>query len=97
MELKDSFVGRVYGVNYFRTHKTEAYVEIPPALLITDERGDAWSLGSEFVGTGYNLEFNVVRNDVSTDEFAKKIVYRGGKVRIYGQAGWRVWNGRTFI
>ena len=95
METRDSFVGRLDGVSYFRSHQTESYVVIPPALIITDERGDTWSLGTEYT---IDMEFNVIRNDRSTGEFASRIEYRRGHgVRIFGKAGWRVFNGRTFV
>lgn len=94
MELKDTFVGRAMGTDYFRTHKTEAYVEIPPAMIITDERGDVWTLGLNY---NQAMEFDVVRNDCSTGEFASRIVYRGGKVKIFGKAGWKTWNGRGLV
>lgn len=98
MELKDSFVGRLNGENFFRTARTETYVEVPPALLITDERGDTWSLGVQYVyHDSSTLEFNVIRNDVDTGETASKIVYRAGRVTIFGKAGRRTWNGRTFV
>ena len=94
MELKDTFVGRINGTDFFRERKTEAYVEIPPALIITDERGDAWTLGVRY---NEHMEFSVVRNDIPTGEFASKIEYRTGKVRIFSRAGAKTWNGRSFI
>lgn len=97
MELKDSFVGRLHGVPYYRVRKSEAYVEIPPALLITDERGDSWSLGFEYLQHGDRISFNVLHNDVDTGESAEKIVYQQGRVRIFGWYGWKNWNGNTFI
>lgn len=97
MELKDTFVGRLHGTPYFRTHKTESYVCVPPALLITDERGDTWSLGNEFAQHGQRFSFNVIRNDRDTGELAERIEYQAGKVRIFGWYGFKTWNGRTFI
>jgi hypothetical protein len=97
MELKDSFVGRLNGQKFFRTYKTDSYVEVPPALLITDERGDTWSLGTEYVQHHQRIEFNVIRNDISTGEFADKMIFRGGRLEIYGWYGRKIWNGRTFI
>jgi len=94
MELKDSFVGKVYGERYYRERKTESYVEIPPALLITDERGDAWTLGARY---NDDFEFTVLRNDIWTGEFASRIEYRGGRLRIFGKAGTRTWSGRSFV
>lgn len=78
---------------------TEPYVVIPPALVIRDSEGALWTLGFErgaFWTTG-EFEFDVIRNGAKTGEFACRIEYRRGKVRIFGEAGWRTWNGRTFI
>jgi len=77
---------------------SEAYVCIPPALVITDGEGALWTLGFDQGGwrTG-EFEFDVVRNGRKTGEHACRIEYRGGRVRIFGEAGWRTWNGRTFI
>src|ERR1041385_792771 len=98
MELKDSFVGRLNGLNWFRTHQTESYVEVPPSLIITDERGDVWSIGTDFAQHGQRFSWGVLRNDRHTGELAEKIVYRRGKgVMIYGWYGRKVWNGRTFV
>src|ERR1043166_1348543 len=97
MELRDTFVGRLNGHKFFRTHKTESYVEVPPALLVTDQRGDTWSLGNEFAQHGERFSFNVIRNDRDTGELAERIVYQGGRLFIYGWYGRKVWNGRTFV
>lgn len=81
-----------------QAHITEAYVSIPPALVITDNEGALWTLGFDQGGwrTG-EYEFDVVRNAKKTGEHACRIEFRGGKVRIFGSAGWRTWNGRTFV
>jgi hypothetical protein len=79
-------IGRLQGIDFRRENKTESYVRIPPALLITDSDGAAWSFGFEFNAHG---EINVLRNDVPTGEFAKFIEYRKGVVWLFGQAGWR--------
>ncbi len=97
MELKDSFVGRVLGQPFYRTNPTESYVEVPPALLITDERGDCWTLGHEYTQHGQRFFWNVLRNDQETGELAERISYRAGKLRIHGWYGSRIWNGQTFI
>lgn len=95
METRDSFVGQVYGERYFRARETEADVVIPPALLITDERGDCWTIG---VRHNADLEFTVLRNDVWTGEFASRIDYRrGGRVKIHGRYGTKTWNGTGFV
>lgn len=77
---------------------TEAYVCIPPALVIRDSGGNLWTLGFDQGGwrTG-EYEYDVVRNGMKTGEFACRIEYRNGKVRIYGADRWRVWAGTRFI
>ena len=97
MELKDSFVGRLNGLDFYRTHKTESYVEIPPSLIITDERGDAWTLGTDYAQHGRRFSWGVLRNDRHTGELAEKIVFQRGRVHIFGWYGRKTWNGRTFI
>lgn len=97
MELKDSFVGRLHGRDFFRIHKTESDVEVPPALLITDERGDTWTIGNEYTQHGHRFEWNVLRNDRPIGEMAEKIIMRNGRVRIFGWYGSKTWNGRVFV
>jgi hypothetical protein len=82
---------------------TESSMAIPPALVITDSEGALWTLGFDQGAwrTG-EFEYDVVRNGKKTGEHACRIEYRsvnGGprRIRIYGEEGWRVWNGRTFI
>ena len=77
---------------------TEAYVSIPPALVIRDNEGALWTLGFDQGGwrTG-EFEFDVVRNGKKTGEHACRIEFRGGRIRIYGAERWRIWTGRTFI
>ena len=79
-------IGRALGVTYRRADKTEPYVCVPPALVITDSDGGTWTFGTEFNAYG---EINVLRNDVDTGEFAQRIEYRGGVVRLYGKGGGR--------
>lgn len=77
---------------------TEAYVSIPPALVIRDKDGALWTLGfdqGEF-RTG-EFEYDIVRNGRKTGEFGCRIEFRNGKVKIFGAAGWRTWNGKSFI
>ena len=97
--LKDSYLlsGKADGRTYYRENPTEAYVESPPAYIITDSSGATWTLGSTYIQIGQVFEFGVLRNDVDTGEMASKIVYQRGRVKIYGVNGWRIWNGRTFI
>jgi hypothetical protein len=101
---KDLLVGYVDQngemVRYERENKTETYVVIPPAFVITDSDGACWTLGNEYTPP-HNGEFelNVLRNGVDTGEVAKRIEYRIGKVRIFGHYGWKSWSrsGKTFI
>lgn len=77
---------------------TESYVSIPPALVIRDETGALWTLGFDQGGTRTGeFEYDVVRNARKTGETACRIEFRGRKLRIFGEAGWRTWNGKTFI
>lgn len=81
-----------------QTHVTESYVSSPPALTITDEKGDLWCLG--FAGghiVGGEFAFNVLRNGRGVGEMANRIERRMGKIRIFTQSGWKRWNGNTFI
>lgn len=89
--------GQLGGLTYERENQTEAYVEIPPALLITDQTGAVWGFGTHWAERNGWYEFNVVRNDIDTDEYAVKIVYKGRRVWLYGRDGWRVWTGRSFL
>lgn len=97
MELKDSFVGHLHGQKFYREYKTDAYVEVPPALIITDERGDVWSLGNNYTQVAHRFFWNVIRNDREVGEQAERIVFRNGKVKIYCHDGWKTWTGNTFI
>lgn len=78
---------------------SETYVVVPPALVIRDSEGNSWTLGFRRGETSTGeFEFDVVRNGVDTGETACRIEYRAGnRVRIFGAAGWRTWNGKTFI
>jgi hypothetical protein len=77
---------------------SDGYVSIPPALVIRDNEGALWTLGFDQGEwrTG-EFEYDVVRNGVKTGEHACRIEFRAGKVRIFGIAGWRTWNARTFV
>lgn len=96
--LKDSqlLVGKAFGETYTRENQTQDYVCIPPAAVITASDGSTWTLGTEYTQHGAGLQFNVLRNDIDTGEFASRIEYRRGKVRIFGRGGWKVWTGRFF-
>ena len=100
MTFRDSVLlsGTVNGARYERENRSEEYVEIPPAYMITDETGAMWSFGTEYAtGRDGHFEFNVLRNDVDTGEVASKITYRQRRVVIHGSAGRRVWTGKCFI
>jgi len=81
-----------------QTHVTESYVSSPPALTITDERGDLWCLG--FNGgrvQGGEFSYGVLRNGVDTGEMANRIERRGGRIRIFTSDGWKRWTGAAFV
>jgi hypothetical protein len=96
METKDHFVGTLNGYKYRRVNKSENYVRIPPALMITDDRGDVWSIGNEYVQNGWRLFWNVLRNDKDTGEMAEYVEFNKGRVRIFSPSGPKIWNGRSF-
>ena len=80
-------IGRFNGIAYRRENKTENYVRVPPALMITDSDGAVWSFGPHYnPATG---EINVLRNDVDTGEWASYIEYQRGIVTLYGVDGIR--------
>lgn len=84
-----------------QVHETESYVAVPPALLITDERNDVWTLGfmcapREKSPDG-EFAFDVLRNGVWVGEAASRIERRQGRVRIFTHEGWKVWNGQHFF
>jgi hypothetical protein len=79
-------VGRANGLRYERENKSEDGVSVPPALIITDSDGAAWTLGTQYVDLGGGeYEFNVLRNDVDIGETAMRIEYCRGAVRIFGK------------
>lgn len=81
-------------------HITESYVSSPPALTITDEAGDIWTLGipMERVRTpNGEFAFDVLRNGVPTGEKASRIERRGGRIRVFCEDGWKRWSGASFI
>lgn len=92
-------VGRINGARYERENKTEPDVEIPPAFIITDSDGAAWTFGTHYAEHNGEYEFSVLRNDIDTGEVAKRIVYRKGVVCIFGHYGWKRFsrNRRHFI
>lgn len=84
-------------------HVTESSVSVPPALTITDGRGDTWTLGFEAAPKGRSPDgefaFEVLRNGVGVGEVASRIEMRGGRVRIFTAVGWKrlSLSGREFI
>ena len=86
-------IGRANGNIYRRINKSESGLEIPPAFMITDSDGAVWTFGSHYNPERYAancvLEFNVLRNDIDTGEFASRIVYDRGVVKLYGRDGQR--------
>jgi hypothetical protein len=80
-------------------HITEHYVSVPPALHITDERGDVFTLGfsSSPEAPRGEFAFDVLHNGKSTGVIASRIERRNGKVRAFTKSGWQVWNGRFWF
>jgi hypothetical protein len=79
---------------------TEAYVCVPPALVIRDNEGAVWTLGFDYSDTEWRTgrwEYDILRNGRMTGEFGRTIEFRQGKVIINGADGRRVWNGRRFV
>ena len=86
---KDILVGTINGARYERADKSENYVCVPPAFLITDNDGACWTFGPQYTVHNGEFEFTVLRNDVDTGEVAKRIEYSRGNVRIFGHYGWK--------
>ena len=89
---KALLVGTIGGVAQVRANKTESSVCIPPAFIITDSDGAAWSLSEEEYAPlpihNGRFQFLVMRNDINIDNaYASVIEYRNGQVRIYGDYG----------
>ena len=82
-------------------HITEQYVAVPPALTITDEGNNVWTLGTQMAPRAKcpngEYAFDVVRNGFATGDFASRIERRGGRIRIFTPDGWKRFNGRSFI
>lgn len=82
-------------------HITEPYVSSPPALTLTDERGDLWCLGFTRAPHGRvpggEFAYNVLKNGEETGEFASRIERRAGRIRIFTKEGWKRWTGSDFI
>lgn len=86
-----------------QVHVTEHYVSVPPALTITDERGDVWTLGfataPKHRSPDGEFAFEVLRNGVGQGEIASRIERRGSKIRIFTHVGWKRQSesGREFL
>lgn len=82
-----------------QTHITESYVSSPPALTVTDERGDVWCLAPWDKGIISRGEFayDVLRNGNPVGESANRIERRNNRIYIFGPEGRKVWTGRSFI
>jgi len=82
-------------------HITESYVSVPPALMITDERGAVWTLGfmtqPRWKAPNGEYAFDVLRNGFDTGEIASRIERRNNKIRIFTRDGWKIWSGMSFI
>jgi len=79
-------------------HVSEDSVSSPPALAITDERGDLWCLGFRYgAAPRGEFAFNVLRNGEETGEIASRIERRGGRIRIFTASGWKRWTGSAFV
>lgn len=109
----DSFarqlINQVQGGN--QTFSSETYVSSPPALVVLNNAGQVFELGTKrYVDPAassfrqqYSTDprgefaFNVIVNGVDTGEFASRIENKGGRVRIFCRDGWKTWNGRTFF
>lgn len=81
-------------------HQTEAYVAVPPALTITDELNQVWTLGFQTAPQGKSpngeYAFPVLKNGMETGEIASRIEYRGGRIRVFTRDGWKRWTGYSF-
>lgn len=84
-----------------QVHVTESYVSVPPALIITDERNDVWTLGfmtaPRAMSPDGEYAFDVLRNGKWCGEVASRIERRSGRVRIFTVDGWKTWNGSNFF
>lgn len=79
------------GVKYVRENKTEPYVSVPPALIITDSNGATWTLGTDYIQKGWAYYWGIMRNDKHTGEHACKLEYRNTKLRAWTPEGSKIW------
>ena len=80
---------------------TENYVSSPPAAWVHDERGDVFTLGTEYQqqrdAPNGEYSFSIIRNGKQTGAWGSRIERRNGKVRAFTRQGWRTWSGTQFI
>ena len=94
--FKDSelLIGKAVGQEWHRENRTESYVSVPPALIITDSNGATWTIGNDWVTKGWVYYWSVLRNDFPVGEYAERIEYLKGKVYITTPTGRKVWHER---
>lgn len=84
-----------------QAHVSDNYVAIPPALTITDERNQVWTLGFNTAPRSKSPDgeyaFDVLLNGKFVGEVASRIERRSGRIRIFTQDGWKRWSGTIFI
>jgi hypothetical protein len=80
---------------------TESSVSVPPALIITDEGNNVWTLGFQAGHRGVcprgEFAYNVLRNGSETGEIASRIEKRKGRILIFTKDGWKRWTSQSFI
>jgi hypothetical protein len=80
---------------------TESSVSVPPALLITDEGNNVWTLGFQAGIKGQcprgEYAYNVLLNGAETGEIASRIEKQKGRIRIFTVDGWKRYSGHSFI
>lgn len=91
----DLLEGYHRGVKYTRENRTESYVTVPPALIVTDANGATWTLGTDYVQKGWTYFWGVFRNDIHTGEHACRLEYRSGKLRALTPMGSKLWVERS--
>jgi len=81
-----------------QVHITESYISVPPALIITDEYNQVWTLGMSVAPQGKSPDgefaFPILRNGFEVDCIASRLERRNGKVRAFTRDGWRTWSNR---
>lgn len=78
--------------------QTDNYVSSPPALWIVEEDGSCWTLGfNKGEAPSGEFAFNVLRDGVSTGEWASRLERRNGRIRCFTKDGWKVWNGHSWF